>query len=750
MPSRWIPAAALLLVLGSTPLPAQSGHDLLQQALTQQRAYGNMEQAIQLYERLTEEYPLDRPLTAKGLLLLGDAYQRLGRSGARAAYQRVVDDFGDQPDEHRRARRRLAELFAASRPQSGSAGADPTLTFLLEHLVVSNPGDPAPYDVSPDGRQLVFRDHDPAQRPPGLYISDRGGTAVRPLITLDSSGGPTEGLWSPRWSPDGQLIAFTARFPQRDQELGLYVIDANGGEPRRLGDSFADDLCWSPDGTSVTHVGDANGRLHIRSLADPAADLTLGDPLPRTTVLGGYSPDGEWLALDMRTERFGREMRDVWVMATDDGERFHVTDSPGTDANPTWGPDGSLYFASDRGGSANIWKLDGEAITGGRQPPGRMRPGTRRGRAQKALDEEPALAAPEQVTFFTDVRVRYPRLVGGGETIAFVAQSVTNTIRVADAARPDQSRAVVQGRHPQLSSRGDRIYFKSDGGLPEGIYVVSQTGGSPRRLVRGPLPGAPGMPGFQLSPDGEAIAYVGRTDGRRAILVVSSSGGTPRTLADLFGEDPTLPAWSPDGERIAFTNGRGLFVVSLDGESTTRVAELAGWDGWSLRWSPDGIRLAALGWPGRDGQRNHVFVMPAAGGDLVQLTPSAEWEYKEGLEWHPEGRALVYKYYDPGGDGDGLRMVSMDGRPTSIFIDEPATWDDVGRWAPDGSAFFFVASDGDRPGWQLYRSDSATRTVTEVSAGDDMGLPTWSGDGSSVAWSVEQVVSQLWLMEDLR
>jgi Tol biopolymer transport system component len=709
-----------------------------------------MEQAIELYERLTVEFPLDRSLTARGLLLLGDAYEKIGRSGAREAYRRVVDDFADQPDEHRMARGRLAVLFALSRQRSGSAGADPTLTFLLEHLVVSNPGYPAPYDVSPDGRQLVFRDHAPGQRPPGLYISDRGGTAVRPLITLDPEHGPTEGLWSPRWSPDGRRIAFTARFPQQDRVLGLYVIDVNGGEPRRLGDSFTDHLCWNPDGTSVTHVGDADGRLHVQSVTDPETEVTLGDPLPRATLLGGYSPDGEWLALDIRTERFGREMRDVWVMATSDGERFHVTDAPGTDSNPTWGPDGSLYFVSDRSGSANIWTLESHAITGGRRPPGRMRPGTRRGQVGRARDEEPGVAAPDQVTFFTDVRVRYPRLVGAGEAIAFVAQSVTNTIRVADAARPDQSRPLAQGRHPQLSPRGDRVYFEGEGRLPEGLYVVTRTGGAPVRLVGGPLPGASRMPRFQLSPRGEAIAYVGRADGRRTLLVVSSTGGTPRTVADLPGEDPTLPVWSPDGERIAFTSGPGLHVVSRDGGLSTTVAELAGWDGWSVRWSPDGARLAALGWMGADGERNHVFVVPAAGGDLRQLTPNAEREYKEGLEWHPDGRAIVYKYYRPGGDGDGLRTVPVEGGPTSVFIDEPATWDDVGRWAPDGSGFFFVASDGDRPGWQLYRSDSGTREVSEVSAGDDIGLPTWSGDGSTVAWSVERVVSQLWLMEDLR
>ena len=41
---------------------------------------------------------------------------------------------------------------------------------------------------------------------------------------------------------------------------------------------------------------------------------------------------------------------------------------------------------------------------------------------------------------------------------------------------------------------------------------------------------------------------------------------------------------------------------------------------------------------------------------------------------HPDGRSLTYKYYDPDRDGDGLRAAYTDGRPTTLFLDAPATW----------------------------------------------------------------------------
>jgi len=144
---------------------------------------------------------------------------------------------------------------------------------------------------------------------------------------------------------------------------------------------------------------------------------------------------------------------------------------------------------------------------------------------------------------------------------------------------------------------------------------------------------------------------------------------------------------------------------------------------------------------------NHVYVVPAAGGELRQLTPNDERQHKEGLEWHPNGEELTYMYHAPSLEGDGLRMAYMDGRPTELFIDEPATWDYVGTWAPDGSAYYFMASERSRPGWQLYRRDSESGDIAEVFAGDDVSLPRWSRDGQTMVWSAEQVNSQLWLME---
>ena len=702
-----------LLFLAPSSIVAQSGHDLFQQALLQERAYGNLEQAVELYERIVSEFSEDRKLTATTLVQLRSVYEKLGIS------------------------------------EAPSPRIDPTYTFILDDIPIGRLDLPASYDFSPDGEQVVFRSQMTSERPPGLYVADREGAVVRPLITLDSVLGPTEGLWSPRWSPDGTRIAFMARFPERDQAMGIYVIDPERGTVERIGESFEGNLSWTPDGSAVTHLGAPHGRLETFAVTGQRGEGVIGDALPQSTVLGGYSPDGTWIALDIRSELLGREMRDIWVVAADGRGRFHVTDSPGLDANPTWGMDGSLYFVSDRSGSANIWRLGIEAISGRRYPPARRRSEARPGRGWSSRVEVGLPGQVEQATFFDGARVAHPRAIANGG-IAFVLQNVTRTIQVATASSPLESRTIARGRNPQLSPNGDRVYFEGKGAGEGGVFAVSRDGGVPVRVIRELSPGGRWSSRLSISPDGAALTYANVGAQGWEISVVSTGGGPPRQITSLPRNELSYPVWSPDGTRIAFASGRGLYVLSWDSGQRTRLAELRTWDTWSVRWSPDGEYLAALGWGEPRGQvepPNHVYVVPASGGELRQLTPDDERQYKEGLEWHPNGNELTYMYHAPDFEGDGLRTAYLDGRPSTLFIDEPATWDYVGTWAPDGSAYYFMASDRARPGWQLYRRDSEGGAIVEVLSGDDLSLPRWSRDGQTMVWSVEQVKSQLWVME---
>ena len=89
----------LLMVIVSASMlahGAQSGNDLFQKALVQERTEGNLAEAMKLYERIVEEHASDRKLVAKTLLQIGRCHEILGKDGAQKAYQRIISEFTDQ------------------------------------------------------------------------------------------------------------------------------------------------------------------------------------------------------------------------------------------------------------------------------------------------------------------------------------------------------------------------------------------------------------------------------------------------------------------------------------------------------------------------------------------------------------------------------------------------------------------------------------------------------------------------------
>jgi TolB protein len=86
-----------------------------------------------------------------------------------------------------------------------------------------------------------------------IYVMDSGGGNVRRL-----TDNPERDLF-PTWSPDGRSIAFHSN--REGQSSGLYVMEADGSNPRLLTSAGGSDPAWSPDGTRIafTTVHGYNG-----------------------------------------------------------------------------------------------------------------------------------------------------------------------------------------------------------------------------------------------------------------------------------------------------------------------------------------------------------------------------------------------------------------------------------------------------------------------------------------------------------
>jgi tetratricopeptide (TPR) repeat protein len=100
----------LLLALSVVSLGAQSGSDLLQQAAAR-RDQGQIEEAVQIYERIVREFPGNRSLKAQALMQLADCYRLMGQPKEQAVYEQIIkelDRFPEQAAVVKTARSRLA------------------------------------------------------------------------------------------------------------------------------------------------------------------------------------------------------------------------------------------------------------------------------------------------------------------------------------------------------------------------------------------------------------------------------------------------------------------------------------------------------------------------------------------------------------------------------------------------------------------------------------------------------------------
>ncbi len=107
-----------------------------------------------------------------------------------------------------------------------------------------------------------------------------------------------------------------------------------------------------------------------------------------------------------------------------------------------------------------------------------------------------------------------------------------------------------------------------------------------RRLQLTLLPGLELDPA--LSPDGKLVAYVAGPLSAARLYVRQVEGGSPVAITSEHRGFARMPRWSPDGERLLFSSGRGLEMMpALGGASRVLVSMPA--DGWvDGGWSPDG------------------------------------------------------------------------------------------------------------------------------------------------------------------
>ena len=230
------------------------------------------------------------------------------------------------------------------------------------------------------------------------------------------------------------------------------------------------------------------------------------------------------------------------------------------------------------------------------------------------------------------------------------------------------------------ASRRTKIAFTSTRDGNAEIYVMDGDGRNLKRVTVNPA--VDRLPAW--SPDGKKIAFVSnRNGGYIQIWVIDADGKNPIRLTD--GLEDTYPDWSPDGEKILYDAyledhdlaPGGIFVMDADGNNKTLLTH----EGGQASWSPDGKKIAFLS--GRDDKVNHIYVMDADGHHQIQLTH--DFVHKRLPSWSPDGKRIAYvgKHLIWMMDSDGENQRQL----TKEIPDEHPTW------SPDSKSIAFQTWD---------------------------------------------------------
>jgi serine/threonine protein kinase len=327
-----------------------------------------------------------------------------------------------------------------------------------------------------------------------------------------------------------------------------------------------------------------------------------------------------------------------------------------------------------------------------------------------------------------------------------------------------------------LVTDGPRLYFYLHQGrlLYQGRTVqVSAKGGEP--VVLADLP--QGMLPLDISPDGSELLLSQLTPdstGLGSLWVAPAFGGSPRRLGELSIKNNSVARWSPNGDRIVYTEGKEILVARSDGTELRKVAALQAAPSWPY-WSPDGerIRFSMV-----SNDLLSIWEIWADGSHLHAVFPRWRGAHYNG-KWTTDGKYFVFAAIDQGrgsiwavrekvgffGRGGhepvqltmgpmstALPTPSLDGKRIFFYGNlsggELVRYDAISaRWVPHLSGISATGIDFSRDGkwvtyvtfpegslWRSAADGSQRRQLTSPQM-SGVGSPRWSPDGTQIAFA---------------
>ncbi len=224
---------------------------------------------------------------------------------------------------------------------------------------------------------------------------------------------------------------------------------------------------------------------------------------------------------------------------------------------------------------------------------------------------------------------------------------------------------------PAFSADGKKIVYsggrKGPASYSADIFVMDANGSEKTRVTRErEMPGASTADDLQpaFSPSGRRIVFVRNGplpegyDSNNDIYRIRTDGTNPKRLVDIPSfeyHSGGQPAWSPDGQKIAFFSGAedaySIETIRPDGTPLETITT-----GYAPNWSPDGSRIAFHRSP--DGSEAQIYAADTDGTDEKQLS-TEEGAYDSDPAFSAGGGKIVFSS-DRDGDYD-LYVMDADG-----------------------------------------------------------------------------------------
>jgi TolB protein len=226
------------------------------------------------------------------------------------------------------------------------------------------------------------------------------------------------------------------------------------------------------------------------------------------------------------------------------------------------------------------------------------------------------------------------------------------------------------------------------------------------------------------------IAYVVKRGSRFELQVSDADGFGGQTV--VTSNEPIMsPAWSPDGNRLAYVSFEQkkpvVYVQALSTGERRAVANFRGSNS-SPAWSPDGRRLAVV--LTRDGN-SQIYTMGVEGGLISKLTNSTAIDTEP--RYSPDGQWIIFTS-DRGGSPQVYRMPSAGGAIERLTFD--GNYNVSPRFSPDGKSFVFVQRSGGR--FNLMSQEIGTRQVLPLTEGGIDESPSFAPNGRMILYASQQ------------